>query len=214
MNSPAIDCNKPFAIYATAEVIYDGRASSKLKIGNYLIIHKNDGSLIIHGCNKVTPINYQSPGAKLSFVNNIIIVNRKRETITITLHKILQYFEFDEWSNNLAIMQKTEKELVNKLANNIHKYFNHSFAEVYTEFITQHGKIDFLGIDEDGIYHVVEVKRIKATLTHCTQLGKYLDALSQDGIKAVGYIAAPNIGDNAIEYLKKRGNYYIKIEFD
>lgn len=74
-----IDTDKPFALYAECSIIYDGRAYSTLANGRYLIIYKQDGSLLIHGGDLCKPRNYQGPGSILSYIDSkLISTNKKR----------------------------------------------------------------------------------------------------------------------------------------
>lgn len=120
-----IDPESSFIMYAECEVEYNGRAKSKLAKGNYLIVHKSDGTLQIHGSSKSPPINYQGPGAKLKVEGSRIISHRKSESIVITTSNIYQLTRLDAWSDNKAEISKTEKELVQKLSANSEKYFVH-----------------------------------------------------------------------------------------
>jgi len=72
-------------IFGTCNVQYDGRATSTLIDGKYLIIIKSDGSLIIHDSKMLKPKNYIGPKARISMVGNQIIAECKKEKITINL---------------------------------------------------------------------------------------------------------------------------------
>lgn len=207
-----IDPKSPFVLYADCEVVYSGRAESTLDRGLYLVIHKSDGTLLIHSALKNPPRNYQGPGAKLSYNNNILISERKSETIHITLYNIISYTPLIGWSDAEVSISKTEKDLVRKLFDNWFDYFDVDLEMIYTEYPTDLGPIDLLGIDSYGVYHVVEAKRATAVLSHCSQLRRYLESFH--GLyNTVGYIASPKISKSAIAYLEKHGYKWIKIGF-
>lgn len=210
-----INTEAAFILYAKSEVLYDGRANSTLDKGNYLIIHKSDGSLLIHAKDKTTPRNYQSPGATLSKSQNVIISQRKKETIKIIIDEILTYSELNNWSEDQIRISKTEKDLVDKLETNPVRYFGIPMVKLLREYPNKYGKIDLFCIDAEDTNHVVEAKRLKATVNHCIQLHKYIEAIKEESdVNIIGYIAAPEIGSNALEYLEKFGYKFIKITFE
>ncbi len=208
-----VDPKSAFVLYCNCEVYYSGRALSSLSPGNYLIIHKPDGTLLIHGSEKNPPRNYQGPGAKLEFINNKLISRRKSETIEIIIHDIISYVPLIKWSNNLVEITKTEKDLVRKLLDNWFDYFNVELEIIYIEYQSNLGPIDFLGIDNKNVYHIVEAKRGTAVLSHCSQLNRYIESFQEKNADIVGYIASPKISANAMVYLEKHGCRWIQIDF-
>jgi len=208
-----IDVKAPFILYAQAEVFYDGRACSTLEIGNYLIIHKTDGALLIEASTKTTPRNYQGPGATLEQRAHILISRRKQETIKIVIHKLHSISYLSNWSASNIIITKTEKELVNKIIDNWADYVPGEFVTIQQEFPTLLGPVDIVGVDTNRLHHVVEVKRKNISVPHVSQLDRYISAIRDIGEDAVGYIAAPNIGKNALAYCATQGFQYIKVDF-
>jgi RecB family endonuclease NucS len=208
-----IDTSAPFILYAKAEVFYEGRASSKLEIGNYLVIHKADGALLIQAATKTTPRNYQSPGAILTLDENTLVSKRKKETIKIIIHQLYNISYLQDWSTADIVITKTEKELVKKLIDNWSDYIPGDFVTIQQEFPTLLGPVDLVGVDTDKKHHVVEVKRKNISVPHVSQLDRYVSAVRDIGEEAVGYIAAPHIGKNALAYCEKQGFQYIMIDF-
>ena len=208
-----IDTSAPFFLFAQAEVFYEGRATSTLEIGNYLIIHKADGALLIEADTKTTPRNYQGPGAVLSRRGHVLVSTRKKETITIVIHKLHNIFYPAYWSSAEIIITRTEKDLVNKLIANWSDYISGDFVLIQTEFPTLLGPVDIVGVDTEGTHHVVEVKRKNITVPHVGQLSRYISAIYDTGETVIGYIAAPNIGKRASAYCESSGFNYIKIDF-
>lgn len=204
---------RPFVLYATCQVIYNGRATSRLASGNYLIIYKVDGSVAIHGSTMVMPRNYISTGSHISIVDNVVSFARKKEVITITIHDIISITYLNNWSNNKIEIYRTEKDLVRKIFNNWENYFDDDFETVECEFQTTLGPIDIIGRTIVCDY-VVEVKRGVASLKDVTQLRRYLEALSSTNRQLKGYLAAPNISNKANAYLEKHGLNYLNVDFD
>jgi RecB family endonuclease NucS len=199
-----------FSLYANCTVDYDGRARSTLEKGNYLIVHKSDGTLLIHGGTLCTPRNYQPPGAILKLDKNKIISFRKGELIVITVFKILSYNEFKDWSKQRIDITKTEKELRDKIASDINNFLKTKVKELHIEFPTPVGNIDILAIDEDDIYHVIEVKRGKANLAACSQLDRYSTYFINIMKNVKDYIASPDVSSNAIEHMGTLRQTWIK----
>ena len=206
-----INYNNAFIMYADCSVTYDGRACSTLDRGNYLIIRKQDGTLLIHGADKSPPKNYQGSGATLVAVNDGLLSIRKKEKIKIELFNIINFENLSDWSNNAINIRKTEAELVNKIVANSQEYLNVNLKSIEKEFKTPHGPIDILGTEDNGTLHIVEVKRKTASLAHCSQLSRYMEVFTGNRI---GYIASPDIGKNALRYLDNHDLRWIKVDFD
>ena len=206
-----IRTHMPFYLYADCVVEYDGRAKSVLNRGNYVILHKSDGTLIIHGNSLVTPLNYQSSKAVMRQEGNKLISDRKDERIIIELYNIYDYHEFTNWSNNKIDIKNTESDLRDKLVDNINNYFN-NIVEVIKEHGTPYGPVDILVIND--VNNIIEVKRKKITLNNCMQLEKYMKYFNDINERCSGYLAGPDISSNAIEYINNNCLNYINIDFN
>ena len=208
-----IDATKPFILFAQCEVIYEGSAASTLEVGNYLIIHKIDGSIQIQAGDKTGPRNYQGAGAILEVRGHILVSKRKKETITIIVHKLYSLNYLSNWSCAEIAIIRTEKELVNKLFYNWTDYIDGDFTMVRTEFVTPLGPVDLAGIETDGHHHLVEVKRTNVSIQNISQLNRYVTAIRGTGKTTTGYIASPQIGCRARNYCESLGFNYIRLEF-
>jgi RecB family endonuclease NucS len=207
-----IRVEQSFVLYAQCSVCYDGRAKSTLIPGNYLITHKNDGTLKIDGGALCTPLNYQPPGAIMYKQGNILISLRKGEKITIEVDKVYYYQELKEWSTNKIDISKTEAQLREKIAANIDDILGIKSVEVFQEFKTPVGDIDVLAIDIYDTYHIVEVKRGKASLATCSQLERYCFYFIDIMKNVRDYIASPDITDNALRHAGENYQTYLKVE--
>jgi hypothetical protein len=192
-------------------VIYDGRAYSVLEEGNYLILYKGDGSIQIHGGTKIQPRNYQGAKSTLEQRGHLLICRNKKETITIVVHKVIEVTYLRFWSEAEIDIQRTEQELVHKIFTNWGDYIDGEFEIIEKEYPTKYGPVDLVGFGEE-IIAVVEVKRRKATISDCTQLRKYVEAFEASNV--MGYLAAPQIGDNAAKWLDEHGYKWIRVTFD
>ncbi len=207
--SSALDLSKSFTLFFNGNVLYDGRASSALCDGNYLLLKKSDGCIQIHGATKTNPLNYMASGTTLRFDANKIICKRKSEVVEITINEIINLMYFDLSDNSIQLI-KSEAHLVDKLCNNISTYLNiNSEYTITREYKTKYGPIDVL-VQAGGITYVIEAKRKKITISACIQVRKYGEEFEQP----ILYVAGPAIGKPASEYAKKHGIGYININFD
>jgi len=198
-------------IFGTCNVQYDGRATSTLSDGKYLIIIKSDGSLIIHDNRMLKPKNYLGPKAKISIVDNQITAECKKEKITINLLEYTQ-LPLSGWDNNSIELSRTEFELRDKLADNIEWYLGVVPVKVEKEYKTKYGVIDLLVVDDCDVTHIIEVKRDKASVSACSQLYRYYQNLGAARVK--GYIASPRITDSAMMFLEEYGLKFVPVSFE
>lgn len=208
-----INVNSPFVLYANCSIIYKGRASSTIGPGRRLIIHKSDGTLIIHGSSKSIPINYNTPGATLRIDDNIIISESKTEILYITVYEILNNIELIGWSNASINIKGTEKQLCDKILNNCNVLLDTIIINKQTEFSTPVGSIDIVLTDKNCNY-CIEVKRKKATMTNVYQLHRYMQYLPTVLDNCVGILAAPEIGIKALGHLDEFGYKFMCVKLN
>jgi endonuclease len=210
-----IRVSKPFILLANCEVYYDGRAKSSLVPGDYLIIRKGDGTLLIHGGSKFNPLNYQPSGAILRKEGNKLISTRKRETITIIIHSIMWYREPVEWSENKIEISRTEYDLKLQIIRDIKELTgDRTIKEVTPEFKTPYGPIDVVAITETNLFHIIEVKRGKSTLSSCAQLERYLNYFKEINTPTKGWLMSPDISKGAVQYAANRSIEWRKVLFE
>lgn len=206
-----IDPTEPFCLQATCRVIYDGRAYSVLETGQYLVLHKADGSLQIHGENLIKPLNYQGPKSSLEYTNSTLVSLNKGEKITIEIDEILSYNTLNLSPHQITI-KRTERELVLKIIRDWEHYFDEEFEVISTEYITDVGTLDILGIATSGTHYIIEVKRKRMSLKDCSQLQRYRDHFKK--FNTVGVLAGPEITANALKYLKSNDMQFLEVGFD
>ncbi len=224
---------QPFSMYCECEVVYDGRACSTLERGNYLILCKPDLCIAIHGSNFIKPLNYQNPKSSIYILNAgqefddiwtnlfdkkpklIVKAVNKKESLTIAVYTRINYNSFENWTNAKIKLIKSERDLVNQILSNLSTYFpSINMASVDTEIPTPYGNIDILIIDQNNIYHIVEVKRKIMSVAGCGQLARYGVHYKSIGIQAIEYLAAPLISKNALIYADRNNQQWIQATFD
>jgi RecB family endonuclease NucS len=205
-----IRTDRGFVLYAYCTVEYKGRAVSTVGPVNVCILHKPDGTLLIHGSANCGPMNYQRPKSSLTLEgNNLICVSSKRdESIIIDLISIKHYHELSDWSNDKIKLKGTEKQLCESIIANINEYIDIIPVEIHRELRTKYGPIDIAIIDEKGAYHLIEVKRAKVTVSTLFQVNKYKSCFDV----ACGYVAAPEISPKAEVMLEEFGLAYLAVQ--
>lgn len=215
MDIHRIRVDRSFLLFATCSIIYEGRASSTCVSGDYLIIHKSDGTLLIHSGAKFNPLNYQSSGAVLKLEGNVLVSNRKKECIRITIEQIEFYHEPLDWSRNKINIFKTESDLCNSIVSNLVNILNVSqWKELHTEFQTPYGPVDIVAIDYSDTYYVIEVKRNKASLAACAQLERYLKYFAEIKLPTRGVLMSPAISKGALDYCNKHNLMWRQVNHD
>ncbi|RLF21770.1 MAG: endonuclease NucS [Thermoprotei archaeon] len=203
-------------LYLNCEVLYKGRASSKLSPGDRLLITKPDGSLLIHEKTKREPVNWQPPGCILhaQVKGNMLVIRsirlRPREEILVLsphVHVLLAapctQGEFRLWGSEGEMI-----ELVMKNPSLIEP----GLKPLKREHLTPHGKIDLLCEDSKGNIVVLEFKRSTAQLSGVSQLKRYVDYMKKVyGDKCRGILVAPNITSSAKSLLAEYGLEYRRL---
>lgn len=219
-------CNNfpAFLIFGEAEVLYDGRASSTLARGNYLIIKKQDGSLIIHGANHVPALNYISSNSTVRVEGNNIVATRRSEIIKIIIYSCDHLIPLNDWSENKVQVRKTEGELTAKIIADPAKYLGPGEYTAHRERSTLAGPVDLVLISTD--IYIIEVKRKKVTLKDCYQVQRYLDAFDrlalvekknfkvEQDCKVIGCLAGPAISIDALNHCNENNIKYLQVLFE
>jgi len=212
-----------FVLHALAEVSYDGRAYSTLAVGDYLIIKKADGSLMVHGAANVPPLNYMSGSKNVQVSGNTITATRRSETIIIKVHEVHHLFEVKLSANKIEI-GRTEAELTDKLVANPQYYLGAGVYQAFREHHTSAGPVDLVLVS-DCIY-IIEVKRKKIALKDLYQVRRYLDAFEKRALaekkafgvcqdcKVIGCLAGPEISANAQIQCNEQGIRFIRVDWE
>lgn len=207
---PRREITGAFVLMADCEVIYEGRASSTLQRGRYLLIRKADGTFLVHGASLTVPLNYQPAGCRLFRTPEGYLCRGKRETMRVILYAVLARLPSGSWDDHRIRLVRTERELRDRLARRLSAYIP-GLARIHKEYPTTYGAADLVAVDRRGVWHVVEVKRGRATVQAGVQLRKYVEALTVRGRRVRGYVAAPALAANAAAYYQSRGYTYLPV---
>lgn len=204
-------------ILASCRVYYDGRATSRLELGDRVIIIKSDGSFIIHQDRNLEPVNWQPPKTKVTarIHQGMVKVRGVRRTPSESLeveilqtHMISYFIGEDSESLQLAGYEADMGDLIFKDPEVIEK----GFRPTSREYHTPQGFIDILGKDLDGNITILELKSRKAGTNAVKQLRRYVDCFCDHKEKVRGLLIAPSITDDAMELLEEQGMEFKALE--
>jgi hypothetical protein len=196
-------------IMASCRVYYDGRAVSRLELGDRIIMIKSDGSFIIHQDRNLEPVNWQPPKTKVAADIHQGMVKIKgvrrnpHETLEVEIlntHLASYFIGEDSESLELAGYEADMGDLIFKDPEVIEK----GFRPTSREYHTPQGFIDILGKDQQGNITILELKSRKAGTNAVKQLRRYVDCFSDHKEKVRGVLVAPSITDDAQELLEEQ----------
>lgn len=204
-------------IIACCKVNYEGRAVSRLGLGERTILIKGDGSLIIHQDRNLEPINWQPPKTKINAekVNEKVLIqgirrnpHEKLEIELLNPYLISYYLGEDSKELELAGYEEDMREMIFKNPNIIEK----GFRPTSREYPTPDGFIDVLGKDKSGKIIILELKSRQAGVNAVKQLARYLKHFEEHKEFVRGILVAPSITYNAFELLKEKKLEFIELE--
>lgn len=208
-------------LIARCSVDYSGRLNTHLPMGNRLIMIKDDGTLLIHGPSKNTPLNWMSPPCKTQMdVDNAgagtwtVTHGKSGDKLTITIDEVLH-----DTSAELGVepgLQKdgVEAHLQELLAEHI-QTLGDGWSLVRREYGTAIGPVDILAKDAGGATVAIEIKR-RGEIDGVEQLTRYLDLLNRDPLLAPvrGVFAAQEIKPQAKVLAEDRGIQCVTLDYD
>jgi RecB family endonuclease NucS len=186
-------------IVGRCTVDYEGRASSKLDLGERVIILKSDGSALVHRPRDYAPVNWQPPGSifrtRLDGNRLIIRTFRRKESevlevkfesiIFVAIIKLVDSGEFHLYASEEDMKQAI---ILNP------SILEEGFRPITSERPVEPGFIDILGVDGRDVLTVVEIKRNVASRDAVLQLKRYVDEFKADsGRKIRGILVAPEL---------------------
>ena len=203
-------------LIACCKVDYEGRAVSKLGLGERSILIKGDGSFIIHQDRNLEPINWQPPKTKIKaeLDNGLIKIvgNRRkpREKLELQIknvHLISYYIGSDSKDLELAGYEEDMRQMILKDPELIEQ----GLRPTSTEYKTSQGFIDILGKDQNGALVIMELKSRKAGVNAVKQLKRYIDCFLDHKNFVRGVLVSPSITDDALKLLESYKMEHIKL---
>ncbi|BAJ51068.1 conserved hypothetical protein [Candidatus Caldarchaeum subterraneum] len=203
----AIAAGHVAVIAGRCSISYVGRASSELGEGERLVIIKRDGSVLVHRPSGYEPVNWQPSGSKIELYmeDDAVVLRAARadEVLKIRFHGEPQVNVYQLVDEAEMVMYASEAEMKRAVLMRP-ELIEEGFRAVEEERAAgRAGKVDVFGVDKNGVFTVVELKRRAATPEDVKQLGRYLESLAEEwGKRPRGIIAAPSATKHALSLMK------------
>ncbi len=211
-------------LVGACSVDYQGRAKSTLASGERLVLHKPDGTLLVHTGEGTKPVNWQpgptSTGAAVKEIEDgqealVLTVERDspREIVTLVFEQVHLAAAFELRDDEDLDLFGTEADIQQLL--HLHPHLiEEGFTPYDIELDRRRGPMDLYGHDVHGTRTVVEVKRRTAGIEEATQLARYVERERDVHGDVRGLLAAPGISDKAMRYLRDKELEFCELDLD
>lgn len=215
-------------VIAECSVDYTGRLNAHLPLAKRVLMHKGDGSVLIHSDGgSYKPLNWMSspcrtdvsePDEELASAGVIevwkVTHQKSGDALTVRIHEIISDSSHDLGVDPGLIKDGVESDLQRLLAEQVDRV-SEGAALVRREFPTAIGPVDLMVRGSDGQHIAVEIKR-RGDIDGVEQLTRYLDLLGRDplltGIR--GVFAAQEIKPQARTLAEDRGIECLVLDYD
>ncbi|MEM3090515.1 MAG: endonuclease NucS [Candidatus Bathyarchaeia archaeon] len=211
MVKEALFQRKNLILVGNCWVHYIGRARSELEPGERILIIKEDGSLLVHRSVGYEPVNWQPPGCifHTQVKDGILEINAVRqkppESVRVFFDKIHLVSAMTLADSGEFSLYASEEDM-HKAILLEPSLLEEGFKPISYEKKVEPGFVDVYGIDRDGRFVVVEVKRKTAGKEAVFQLAKYIEAVKGRTNREVrGILVAPNIAKDVQRLLETLG---------
>jgi len=200
-------------IIARCEVLYSGRISARLPMGDRLLMIKQDGTFLVFsdgGGSNQKPENWMTPPTVIDVSGEppVFMEVRKRggeERLEIEIAEVL--LDVEREMEPAASLEKdgVERDLQELLAAAPHRC-GEGFRLVRREWPTDIGPVDLMCREDGEGWVAIEIKRI-GTIDAVEQLSRYLERIRLDPAMAEcrGVLAAQQIKPQAAVLAAARG---------
>ena len=207
----ALAKHKLLLIVGNCWVDYRGRASSKLEPGERIVIFKQDGSVLVHRPTGYEPVNWQPPGCvfSVSTKNNSLEVRAIRrkpaESVKISFDSVYQVSVLSLVDRGEFSLYASEEDMQRAILLKP-SLLEEGFKPITYEKKIEPGFVDIYGIDKDGKFVVVEIKRKSAGREAVLQLARYVDSIrSMVNREVRGVLVAPSMAKGVQRLLATLG---------
>lgn len=207
---------------ARCTVDYVGRLTSHLPVATRVIMHKADGSVLIHADGgSYKPLNWMSPPCTVREVPaeedqplTWCVVNKAGEELRITLLEVIHDSAHELGTDPGLVKDGVEAHLQLLLATHV-GVLGQGWSLVRREYPTAIGPVDLLCRDAEGASVAVEIKR-RGEIDGVEQLTRYLELLNRDPLLAPvrGLFAAQEIKPQARVLAADRGIDCVVLDYD
>ncbi|WP_194764441.1 endonuclease NucS [Microbacterium sp. UFMG61] len=215
-------------VIARCSVNYTGRLNAHLPLATRLLVHKGDGSLLVHSDGgSYKPLNWMSPPCSLSTeepgeeesiagVTEVWRVTHKKtgDALRVQIYEIIHDTKHDLGIDPGLQKDGVEADLQRLLAEQVDRVAEGATL-VRREYPTAIGPVDLLVRDADGAAIAVEIKR-RGDIDGVEQLTRYLELLGRDPHLAPvrGVFAAQEIKPQARVLAEDRGIRCLVLDYD
>ncbi|MFS0713442.1 endonuclease NucS [Microbacterium sp. 2P01SA-2] len=216
-------------VIARCSVQYTGRLNAHLPLATRLLVHKGDGSLLVHSDGgSYKPLNWMSPPCTLTVetpeddpdVEEQVVEQwrvshaKSGDTLVVRIYEMLHDSSHELGVDPGLIKDGVEADLQRLLAEQV-EVIGEDLTLVRREFPTAIGPVDLLLRDPAGGTIAVEVKR-RGDIDGVEQLTRYLELLGRDPHLAPvsGVFAAQEIKPQAKVLAADRGIRCVTLDYD
>ena len=215
-------------VIARCSVEYTGRLNAHLPLATRLLVHKGDGSLLVHSDGgSYKPLNWMSPPCTLSLqvpdeadaADGVVelwkVTHAKTgDALLVRIHEVVHDTSHELGNDPGLVKDGVEADLQRLLAEQV-DVIGAGLTLVRREFPTAIGPVDLLLRDAAGGTIAVEVKR-RGDIDGVEQLTRYLELLGRDPHLApvTGVFAAQGIKPQARVLAADRGIRCVTLDYD
>jgi len=215
-------------VIARCSVDYTGRLNAHLPLATRLLVHKGDGSLLVHSDGgSYKPLNWMSPPCTLTLrapdeteaedgvVELWKVTHAKTgDALLVRIYEVLHDTSHELGLDPGLVKDGVEADLQRLLAEQV-DVIGDGLTLVRREFPTAIGPVDLLLRDAAGGTIAVEVKR-RGDIDGVEQLTRYLELLNRDPLLAPvrGIFAAQEIKPQARVLATDRGIACAVVDYD
>ena len=215
-------------VIARCSVDYTGRLNAHLPLATRLLVHKGDGSLLVHSDGgSYKPLNWMSPPCTLTLqspdeadaedgvVEMWKVTHAKTgDALLVRIYEVLHDTSHELGLDPGLVKDGVEADLQRLLAEQV-DVIGDGLTLVRREFPTAIGPVDLLLRDAAGGTIAVEVKR-RGDIDGVEQLTRYLELLGRDPHVApvTGVFAAQEIKPQARVLAADRGIRCVTLDYD
>ena len=215
-------------VIARCSVDYTGRLNAHLPLATRLLVHKGDGSLLVHSDGgSYKPLNWMSPPCTLTLqtpdeadaedgvVQLWKVTHAKTgDALLVRIYEVLHDTSHELGLDPGLVKDGVEADLQRLLAEQV-GVIGDGLTLVRREFPTAIGPVDLLLRDSGGGTIAVEVKR-RGDIDGVEQLTRYLELLGRDPHLApvTGVFAAQEIKPQARVLAADRGIRCVTLDYD
>jgi endonuclease len=214
-------------VIAHCSVDYSGRLTAHLPPATRLLIHKNDGSLLVHSDGgSYKPLNWMAPPCTLTTITpseaereaGVVEVwkvthQKTADLLVVSIYDIHHELHYALGDDPGLIKDGVESQLQALVAAQLGA-IDDNLTLIRREFPTAIGPVDILARSPEGTV-AIEIKR-RGDIDGVEQLTRYLDLLSRDpALTPVrGVFAAQEIAPQAKTLAADRGIDCVVLDYD